>query len=46
MLAGKVSRVFLNGEKQTDMCTVAARRHNPVKNNQQLLSIYKEIING
>lgn len=46
MLAGKVSRVFLNGEKQTDMCTVAARRHNPVNNNQQLLSIYKEIING
>ena len=44
MLAEKVCRVFLDGEKQKDMSAIAARRHDPLNNNQQLLSIYHKII--
>lgn len=46
MLAEKIRRVFSDKEKQTDMSTVAANRHHPLNNNKQLLSIYKEIIEG
>lgn len=44
MLAEKVCRVFSAGDKQTDMRAIAARRHDPLNNNQQLLSIYHKII--
>ena len=44
MLAEKISRVFSDEEKQTDMSAIAARRHDPSNNNQQLLSIYHKII--
>lgn len=44
MLAGKVCRVFSDEEKQTDMSAVAARRHDPLNNNSQLLSIYHKIV--
>lgn len=44
MLAEKVCRVFSNGEKQNNMSAIAARRHDPLNNNQQLLSIYHKII--
>ena len=44
MLAEKVCRVFSDGENQTDLSAIAAQRHDPLNNNQQLLSIYKRII--
>ena len=44
MLAEKVCRVFSDGEKQTDLSAIAAHRHDPLNNNQQLLSIYHKII--
>ena len=44
MLAEKVCRVFLDKEKQKDMSVIAASRHDPLNNNQQLLSIYNKII--
>ena len=44
MLAEKVCRVFSDGENQTDLSAIAAHRHDPLNNNQQLLSIYHKII--
>lgn len=44
MLAEKVCRVFANAEKQVDMRAVAAERHSPNLNCNNLLSIYKDII--
>ena len=44
MLAEKVCRIFSDGEKQKDMCAIAAIRHDPLNNNQQLFSIYNKII--
>lgn len=44
MLAEKVCRVFSDGENQTDLSAIAAQRHDPLNNNQQLLSIYHKII--
>lgn len=44
MLAEKVCRVFSDGEKQKDMSAIAAIRHDPLNNNQQLFSIYNKII--
>lgn len=43
MLAEKVCRVFRDGELQTDMSEVAARRHDPDVNAKRMIEIYEEI---
>lgn len=45
MLAEKVCRVFADEEKQVDMHTIAAERHSPKLNCNNLLLIYKNIVN-
>lgn len=45
MLAEKVCKIFANENKQTDMSTVALRRHNQEENAQQLMRIYNDILN-
>ena len=45
MLAEKVCRVFADEEKQVDMHTIAAERHSPTLNCNNLLLIYKNIVN-
>lgn len=45
MLARKICQVFEAKDQQVDMREVARRRHNPVVNNETLLSVYKAIIN-
>lgn len=44
MLAKKVCRVFINERNQIDIRDIAVQRHDPVKNSEQLYSIYKSII--
>ena len=44
LLAEKVCRVFSDKERQKDMSAIAASRHDPLNNNQQLFSIYNKII--
>lgn len=44
MLAKKVCRVFINERNQIDIRDIAVQRHDPVKNIEQLYSIYKSII--
>lgn len=43
MLANKICRVFANRDRQPDMRAAAAERHDPKKNRNTLLEIYKEI---
>lgn len=44
MLAEKVCRVFINEVNQIDIRDIAVQRHDPIKNSEQLYSIYKSII--
>ena len=44
MLAKKVCRVFINERNQIDIRDIAVQRHDPIKNSEQLYSIYKSII--
>lgn len=44
MLAKKVCRVFFNERNQIDVRDIAVQRHDPIKNSEQLYSIYKSII--
>lgn len=44
MLAGRICQVFEDEDRQVDMRDVARRRHDPLVNNETLLSIYKEIM--
>lgn len=44
MLAEKVCRVFINEVNQIDIRDIAVKRHDPIKNSEQLYSIYKSII--
>ncbi|MGN0201734.1 MAG: glycosyltransferase family 4 protein [Candidatus Cryptobacteroides sp.] len=43
VLAEKICRVFADGERQTDLREAAALRHDPVRNSEQLMSIYGEL---
>lgn len=44
MLAEKVCRIFADADKQIDMKTIAAHRHNPKVNSDRLYEIYQSII--
>ena len=43
-LAEKVCRIFADADKQIDMKTIAAHRHNPKVNSDRLYEIYQSII--
>lgn len=48
MLAEKICRIFKNSESfdNKEMVDLARSRHNPITNNNQLISIYKEVLSS